>query len=161
MQQSVARLQKILSKPNKSALLEELEAEIDTLIVVKKQLCALRQTQSQGETKSDPQDEKRSNYLATKLIVRYPPAKPNVDRTPYAMIAFWRDIFDLIDTTYTDRIYLRRLCHMFNDSLKASLEGTKGRYTVYPNSNHTSLKSLMDRMNSLHAVVPHLAPTIY
>ena len=48
VQQSVTRLQEILSKPNKSALLEELEAEVDTLIVVKKQLMCTSPSSKSG-----------------------------------------------------------------------------------------------------------------
>jgi len=77
------------------------------------------------------------------------------------MIAYWRDIWKYLDPSDTDRIHLRRLCHLFNDSLGPTTESTKGRYTEYPHPNHPSLRSLFDRCKQLFEEDPRKAPTIF
>jgi hypothetical protein len=117
-----------------------------------------------GETKKDAPSAKKVclHYIASKLIVPYPPAAPDVDRTPYEMIAYWRNIWKYLVPTDTDRIHLRRLCLLFNDSLEPTPDNKKGRYTVYPhpNPNYTSLASLLARCYALYNEDPTRAPTI-
>ena len=100
-----------------------LEEEIQHL---KQQLAtktaALNRLRAQNETKSEgppfPSKRPSMEVLSRRLIVQYPPVQPGVDRTPYHMIAWWKDIFSYIQPNDYERLQLRRQCHMFKASLK-------------------------------------------
>jgi hypothetical protein len=132
---------------------------------------SLRQEVQAGKNKEDsmedspplvqalaPTSPKRSRYayISQKIILQF---QPSVDPSdiPYEQIAWWKDIFSYIQPNDYERLHLRRLCNMFKASLKAP---PKGMFTVYPHVNHTSIDSLLNRLNALHSLVPHLAATI-
>jgi len=144
----IQKIQKILCPPS-THLIQALAHHLPTM---------------PGETKKDmPPAAKKLclNYLSSKILLPYPPAVPDVDRTPYQMISFWKNIFLYLAPTDTERIHLRRLCHLFHDSLGTTPDSRKGMYTVYPHPNHASLQSLMRRCHELYDEDPTKAPTIF
>ena len=112
----------------------------------------------QGETKNNTPAAQKPRYakISAKMIVQF---QPSVDPNdiPYEQIAWWKDIFSYIQPSDYEKIYLRRLCNMFKASLKPL---PKSRFTEFPHPNHTSIDSLMNRLNALHSVVPHLAAMV-
>ena len=111
-----------------------------------------------GETKQDstPPAVPCYSYLSQKIILQF---QPSIDPNdiPYEQIAWWKVIFSYIQPNDYERLHLRRLCNMFKASLKAP---PKGIFTEYPHSNHTSMKSLMDRLNVVYKEDPTTAPVI-
>ena len=115
----------------------------------------------QGETKEDVPltnsvKKARYAYISQKILLQFQPSV-DPDDIPYEQIAWWKIIFSYIQPNDYERLHLRRLCNMFKASLKAP---PKGMFTVYPHPNHASVDSLINRLNALHSVVPHLAATV-
>ena len=95
------------------------------------------------------------SFLGQNLIEVYP---QNSTQKPVHLIAYWRDIFAYVDLTVHDNLCLRRMCHLFKDSLKAI---PKGMYTEFPHPNHTSVQSLIKRCHELYEAEPTKAPVIF
>ena len=58
----------------------------------------------------------------------------------------WKYIFDMLRPCAYERLHLRRLCRLFKDSLQPPPSGC---YTEFPHQNHTSVNSLINRLNDL------------
>ena len=113
-----------------------------------------------SSTLSPPSQRPRlDNAPSQQWIVQYyqPVKTAGVDRLPYHLIGWWVIIWEYLNPTQHDRLHLRRLCHLFKDSLKPPPPGI---YTEFPHPNHTSLDSLINRMNVLHDEDPTKAPSI-
>ena len=98
----------------------------------------------------------RYSYISEKIILQFQPSV-DPDDIPYEQIRWWKDIFSYIQPNDYERIHLRRLCNMFNASLK---EPPKGIFAEFPHVNHASLDSLISRLNELYRVIPTRAPTV-
>ena len=146
------------------AQINTLNAQLETmnkaLVEAENNYCAVLVRNRPPEPPEPPSNRMCMNYLSSKLIVPYPPVESGVDRTPYEMIAFWRDIWLYLDPSLTERIRLRSLCHLFNASLGNTPEDTKGLFTEFPHRNHTSLASLLSCCRELYEIDPTRAPTI-
>jgi len=95
---------------------------------------------SNGETK---QDDVQLHFLGSVLI--YPYAINEVP-TPTS-IGWWTLIFSFLDFNVYERLCVRNLCRLFHTVLPGPT--FTGVYTIYPHPNHTSLRSLMFRLNEM------------
>ena len=148
-----------MDPPPRERLLEEqvvlLQTEVNALqetVAHLLQVQVQQQEAAQGGTKQDsstiPPATKRSRYacISAKILLQFQPSIDPLD-IPYEQIAWWKDIFSYIQPNDYEKIYLRRLCNMFKASLKPP---PKGGFTEFPHPNHTSIDSLMNRLNALH-----------
>ena len=93
-------------KKNLEDEIQHLEQQLATKRAALNRLCAQNETKSEGP----PYHSKKTcmEVLSRRLIVQYPPVQPGVDRTPYHMIAWWKDIFSYIQPNDYERLQLRR-----------------------------------------------------
>jgi hypothetical protein len=113
-----------------------------------------------GETNQDQPDSpiKRPRTGSEQWVMEYTPVIPGVERTPpYHMLAWWKVIWEYLSPTLMNILHLRRLCHLFKDSLAPPPPGI---YTVFPHPNHAWLSSLTQRLCHLHEQYPTKVPTI-
>ena len=95
---------------------------------------------SSGETK---QDDIQLHFLGSVLI--HPHAINEVP-TP-TDLGRWNLIFSFLDFDLHERLSVRNLCRLFHTVLPGPT--FTGVYTIYPHPNHTSLRSLIDRLNAI------------
>jgi hypothetical protein len=86
--------------------------------------------------------------IGDKLIVPYFINKHGTIKPPHRQIVLWKTIMLYLGPTPEDHLKLRWLCRMFRDALpKPSF-----LWTTFPHPKHSSLKSLMNRINELHKI---------
>ena len=79
------------------------------------------------------------------------------DDIPDHLNSWWTCIFEYVNPDSIDRIQLRRFCRLFNKTLQSV---PMGKYSMFPHPNHTSLKSLVDRLYELYQERSTKAPTL-